>query len=206
MLFNAAIAGLNGSQERWLRSHEQGDYAKDAGIIAEIATSIDAAIPIFVGGSLTESARVLQSITHAVFSQRTLVPNVDYTSIASSIAALFLEMQSLLQPVPGGGDGPDDDNVLSMNFTGSTGTSVLQSLVAGGILVFSQITITAPFDAGSRVQLGTSALSNRFLDLPEPTPGSYGNALIVVPENDFLILTVTSPSSNGSGIVFYESQ
>jgi len=205
MLFNAAIAGLNGSQERWLRSHEQGDYARDAGIIAEIATSIDAAIPIFVGGSLSESARVLQSITHAVFSQRTLVSNVDYTSIASSIAALFLEMQSLLQPV-GGGDGPDDDNVLSMNFTGSTGTSVLQALVAGGILVFSQITITAPFDAGSRIQLGTSAVSNQFLDLPEPTPGSYGNALIVVPENDFLILTVTSPSSNGSGIVFYESQ
>ena len=205
MLFNAAIAGLNGSQERWLISHVQQDYAHDAEVVNQIATIIDSTIPTYGNIDLTEPARVMQSITQAVFSERALSTTADYSSIASSIAALFLEMKNLLQPVTGG-DGPDDDNVLTMNFTGSTGTAVLQALIAGAILVFSQISITAPFNSGTRIQLGTSAIPNQFLDLIEPSEGSYSNALVVVPQNDFLILTVQSSSPNGSGIVFYESQ
>jgi len=206
MLFNAAVAGLNGSQERWLRSNIQGNYVSESQIVNQIASIIDSSIPSFGNVDLSESARLLQSITSGVFSQRPLISTIDYDSIASSIAALFLQMQSILQAVPDGGEEPDDDNVMSMNFNGGIGTSVLQALTAGAILLFSQITISTPFDDGTTIQLGTSAQLNQFIDLSDPAPGSYADALILVPQNDFLILTVISPSSNGSGTVFYESQ
>jgi len=108
-LFDAAIAGATGSQDRWLTETGSSAYDSLSAAIVNLATAVDAAIPTIEGGPSISQINLLQSIVQAVMSGRSLVgitPDT-FTPIAASIAALWTEQKAALfnQPELGGGGG-----------------------------------------------------------------------------------------------------
>jgi hypothetical protein len=93
-LYDAVIAGVAASNQAWLTDPIPADYLVQANIAAAIATRVDALIPLVPTGATVSQRIVLESITKAVMSGRfpsSIVP-ADYTNIAQSIAAMYIEM------------------------------------------------------------------------------------------------------------------
>lgn len=108
-LFDAAIAGALGSQDRWITATDTSAYDSLAAAAGNLATAVDAAIPTIVDGPSISEINLLQSIVQAVVSGRSLIgitPN-SFGPIAASIAALWTEQKASLfnQPEIGGGGG-----------------------------------------------------------------------------------------------------
>lgn len=108
-LYNAVIAGAcGGNQQRWITDTVSSQYATFQAIIAEIATSIDAAIEPIVGGGNSAQSALMQSIVQGIFAGRLLqnVQEANYAPIVESIVALYVQLSESLQPSSGGGGSP----------------------------------------------------------------------------------------------------
>lgn len=210
--FNAAVAGLNGSQERWLKGGSGTDYSQLVTIVAEIAHTIDSTIPSFGPlVDLSEDSKLLQGIVSEVFSSRPLFPTakIDYTEISLSIANLFLQMRNVLIPIPVP-PSPPPANIITINrvhFNYSSGTLILGTALIGMILAKNQVVIETAFDSGSSISFGTFLNPSLFSSVDSSAENSYvNNQIIPIESNDFLVLTVNTSGSNGTGSLYYEVQ
>jgi hypothetical protein len=100
--------------------------------------------------------------------------------------------------------------IVVVPFTFSTGTLILGMITAGTLLTISQIQILADFAPGSTVSFGTSTSPSAFLSLglsDTVRVGAYAmDEIITAGVTDFLLLTVVTTGSIGSGRLFYEVQ
>jgi hypothetical protein len=61
-LYDAAIAGATGTQDRWLTSSDSSAYDSLSAAIENLAAAVDAAIPAIEGGPSVSEIKLLQSI------------------------------------------------------------------------------------------------------------------------------------------------
>lgn len=103
-LYNAVVCGAGGgSQERWNTSQDPSSYENFKTVVEVIAITVDQIIPVIVGGANFSQSSLMQSVSQAVFAGRlpqSIIP-ADYEAIARAIAALWIELSSILEP---GGD------------------------------------------------------------------------------------------------------
>src|SRR5688572_3212527 len=90
-LFNAIIAGITGgNQDRWTSENPETDYTVFQAVVTVIALDIDALIPPIPGGASYAQARLMQSICHGVFTDRSAeFLRHEYPTVLSNIVSLF---------------------------------------------------------------------------------------------------------------------
>jgi hypothetical protein len=134
-LYDAAIAGATGTQDRWLTSSDSSAYDSLSAAIENLAAAVDAAIPAIEGGPSISEINLLQSIVQAVVSGRSLIgitPD-SFAPIAASIAAFWTDQKGSLfnQPEIGGGGGGTVYVVTFDPGTLNAGLNRKQTAVAG---------------------------------------------------------------------------
>jgi hypothetical protein len=110
-LYDAAIAGATGCQDRWLTAVGTNAYDDDIDAIKLLAAAIDNHIPTIEGGASISQINLLQSIVQAVVTGRSLTGLVSssHAAIATSIAALWSEAEMTLFNEPVVGEGGNGD-------------------------------------------------------------------------------------------------
>lgn len=100
-LYNAAFSGaLGGTLQRWITNTDAQSYTPMIAACIAFATAVDAAIPVIEGGASDASAASIQSICNGVTANRMLTSSnpVDYTELATAIAAAFTPINEDLLP------------------------------------------------------------------------------------------------------------
>lgn len=153
-LYDAVVSGIASSNNAWLSDPVAGHYIGEVAVADVIATKVDAQIPVIAGGVSISQRILMESVAKGVMSGRfpqSLTP-ADYTAVAAAIAALFVEMNTVLQDTSTGAGGVPvltntvfvDKNtaVLPANQNGSIGkpfstiTAALTTILAtGGLLL-----------------------------------------------------------------------
>jgi len=171
-LYNAAVAGLTGGmQERWLKS--ASSYVSFQAFVNTIATEIDAQIATTTPGQ--PQIDLLQSIIQGVFANRYPTSSTAgaYTDIATSIAALYNQLSSLLQP--GGGavvSGLIPDN--STTVVANSNTTIIQAYLTaagaagGGIVTLptGKFSISSTLNVPSDVSMIGAGIGKTTLYMP----------------------------------------
>ena len=106
--------------------------------------------------------------------------------------------------------GSDPDTGLfgvRVPFDATTGTAIIGSVTSDEIVLLAQIAIEIPFSHGSSVDFGTVLDPSFFISCPGDARGCFQNPLIDTIETaDFLLLTVSTTGSVGSGYIYYTVQ
>jgi hypothetical protein len=118
----------------------------------------------------------------------------------------------LINPIPvvPPGPGPGTETAVAVNFTFMSGTMVLGVAAAGSKFNTEALLIQTAFDdPAATISFGTSGSPGLLLGVGDSKPGVAGqyqsDAIVVIPANDVLLLTVNpGASSQGAGLLFYK--